>query len=111
MKLQKIDTTVVFDLQRTHMQMNVADHQICLAHILRELTYLTELDTTQTWISQLAELISEAIRKRKTELWENIDRISILDRFRILLKTCTDNLHQKIIAMQNSLIKHNKICI
>lgn len=99
---------LVTDRHSSYFNMNVADHQICLAHILRELTFLTELDTTQTCSSQLAELIREAIHKRKTELWEKIDRKSILDRFENLLKTCTDNLHQKIIAIIKSLTKYKE---
>ena len=99
------NSILVTDRHASYFNMNVADHQICLAHILRDLTYLTELDTKQTWSSRLAELIREAIHKRKTELWENIDRISILERFENLLTTCTDNLHQKIIAILKSLIK------
>ena len=99
------NSILVTDRHASYFNMDVADHQICLAHILRELTYLTELDTSQTWSSQLAELIREAIHKRKTELWENIDRTSILDKFKNLLITCTDNLHQKIIALQKSLTK------
>lgn len=102
------NSILVTDRHASYFNMNVADHQICLAHILRELTYLTELDTKQTWSSKLSELIREAIHKRKTELWENIDRISILERFENLLTTSTDNLHQKIIAILKSLTKFKK---
>jgi hypothetical protein len=99
---------LVSDRHSSYFNMHVADHQICLAHILRELTFLTELDTKQTWSSQLAELIREAIHKRKTELWENIDRNAILDKFKKLLTICTDNLHQKIIATIKSLTKYKE---
>lgn len=102
------NSILVTDRHASYFNMNVADHQICLAHILRELTYLTELDTSQTWTSQLAELIRDSIHKRKTELWEDIDRISILDKFKILLTTCTDNLPQKIIAILKSLTKYKE---
>ncbi len=99
---------LVTDRHKSYFNMNVADHQICLAHILRELTFLTELDTKQTWSSELAKLIREAIHKRKTESWENIDRNSILNKFQNLLTTCTDNLHQKIIALIKSLTKYKE---
>lgn len=102
------NSILVTDRYASYFKMNVADHQICLAHVLRNLTYLTELDTKQTWSSKMAELIREAIHKRKTELWENIDRISILERFEDLLTTCTDNLHQKIIAILKSLTKYKE---
>ena len=102
------NSLLVTDRHSSYFNMHVADHQICLAHILRELTFLTELDTKQTWSWELAELIREAIHKRKTELWEKIDRNSILDRFKNLLTTCTDNLHQKIIALIKSLTKYKE---
>jgi transposase len=101
-------SVLVTDRHSSYFNMNVADHQICLAHILRELTFLTELDTKQTWSSELAKLIREAIHKRKTESWENIDRNSILNKFQNLLTTCTDNLHQKIIALIKSLTKYKE---
>ena len=69
---------------------------------------MTELDTKQTWSSELAKLIREAIHKRKTESWDNIDRNSILNKFQNLLTTCTDNLHQKIIALIKSLTKYKE---
>jgi transposase len=102
------NSILVTDRHASYFNMNVADHQICLAHILRDLTYITELDSTQTLSSELAELIREAIHSRKTELWEKIDRDSILDRFKKLLTTCTDNLHQKIIAIIKSLTKYKE---
>jgi transposase len=100
------NSILVTDRHSSYFNMIVADHQICLAHILRDLTFLTELDTKQTWSSRLTELIREAIHQRKTELWENIDRSSIIDKFNKLLEICTDNLHQKIIALIKSLTKY-----
>ena len=97
---------LVTDRHASYFNMTVEGHQICLAHILRELTFLTELYPNQTWSSQLAELIRDAIHKRKTDKWEDIDRYSILERFTKLLTTCIDSLHLKIIAIQKSLIKH-----
>ena len=97
---------LVTDRHASYFNTKAAGHQICLAHILRELNYLTELDKTQTWSSKLTELIRESIHKRKTEPWENIDRKSILQRFKELLEFSTDTFHKKIIALQKSLIKH-----
>ena len=55
------NSILVTDRHASYFNMNVADHQICLAHILRDLTYLTELDTKQTWSARLDELIREAL--------------------------------------------------
>ena len=100
------NSILVTDRHSSYFNMSVADHQLCLAHILRNLIFLTELDENQNLTSELAELIRDAIHKRKTELWENINRSSILNRFDKLLTSPTDNLHQKIIAIIKSLTKH-----
>ena len=102
------NSILVTDRHSSYFNMNVADHQLCLAHVLRNLIFLTELDKNQSLTSELAELIRAAIHKRKTELWENIDRSSILNRFDKLLTSCTDNLHQKIIAIIKSLTKYKE---
>ncbi len=102
------NSILVTDRHSSYFNMNVANHQLCLAHILRELTYLSELDTNQTVSTELAKLITDAIHERKTVLWEKIDRNSILNRFENLLTTCTDNLHQKIIAIIKSLTKYKE---
>lgn len=100
------NAVLISDRHASYYKMNVAGHQICLAHILRELIYLNELDTSQRWSAELAELIREAIHARKTVQWDEIDRKSILERFQNLLNQSTDNLHQKIIAIQKSLTKY-----
>lgn len=99
-------STLVTDRHASYFKINVAGHQICLAHILRELIYLDELDTSQTWSTELAKLIREAIHTRKTVIWDKIDRKSIIERFHNLLDQCTDNLHQKVIAIKKSLTKY-----
>jgi transposase len=100
--------TLVTDRHSSYFNMVVKDHQLCLTHLLRELAYLSELSPDQTWSSRMAELLREAIHKRKTENWEHLDRKSILERFANLLATATNHLHQKIIALHKSLIKHKE---
>ncbi|MDE7419994.1 MAG: transposase, partial [Muribaculaceae bacterium] len=40
--------------------MNVKGHQICIAHLLRNLNYLNDLDKNQNWSSLLQELLRKA---------------------------------------------------
>lgn len=100
------NATLVTDRHASYFKMNVAGHQLCLAHILRELIYLTELDPEQTWTSKMIELLRDSIHKRKTETWELIDRKSILSRFKALLDESTESLHKKIITLKKGLTKH-----
>lgn len=42
-------STLVTDRKQTYFKMNVKDHQVCLAHLLRNAEYLNELDAKQDW--------------------------------------------------------------
>ena len=84
----------------------VKDHQLCLAHLLRELTYLSEFDKNQKWSSPLKELFQEAIHKRKIMAWENIPREDLLKRLDDLLGEPLYELHEDFGRLQRSLRKH-----
>jgi transposase len=88
--------------------MNVKGHQICLAHLLRELIYLSELEPEEPWPKEMMELLREAIHKRKTVDWEKIERESILKRFEKLLYKCLYGVNREIENLRNSLIKHRE---
>lgn len=40
------------------------NHQVCLAHLLRELQYLSELKSRQKWSERVADLFRKAIHER-----------------------------------------------
>jgi transposase len=99
------NSILITDRHCSYFNMNVADHQICLAHILRDLIYLTEFDENQSWSAKLTELIRDAIHNRKTKLWTEIDRDSIIENFNKLLGISTEGFHQKTITLIKSLTK------
>jgi transposase len=102
------DSWLVTDRHSSYFKMNVKGHQICLAHLLRELVYLQELEPKETWSRKMWELLREAIHKRKTVPWEKIDRKSILDRFDQLLYASLQFTNRKIENLKKSLIKHRE---
>ena len=50
----------VTDRHSAYFVLNFLDHQVCLAHLLRELEYLTELDPKQNWSKDVADQIGRA---------------------------------------------------
>ena len=64
--------------------MNVKDHQVCLAHLLRNAEYLNELDSNQDWSRRFIQLIEYSINLRREG---NITSIKIK-----VLKTKMKNL-------------------
>ena len=59
------NSTLVTDRHRSYFNMNVKDHQVCLAHLLRNAQYLNELDTKQDWSRRFIHLIAHAIDLRR----------------------------------------------
>jgi hypothetical protein len=98
----------VTDRHSSYFNMDVKGHQICIAHLLRELTYLQELVPQASWPEKMKKLLQEAIHKRKTREWHLIDRQAIIEKFEELLFCCTKHLNRAIGILQNSLIKHRE---
>ena len=100
------DATLMTDRWTPYFNLPVKNHQICLAHLLRDLTYLSDLDKTQSWSSDMMELFREAIHKRKTMNWEDIPRAKLLEKLDDLLQRPVDKLHEDFACLQRSLLKH-----
>lgn len=96
-------TTLVTDRLGAYFKMKVAYHQVCLAHLLRNLTYLSELDTKQTWSSRLKSLLEKAIHQRKSRKWENISRKRLYESLDKLLQESVDKLDREFGRLQRSL--------
>ena len=59
------NTILVTDRKQTYFNMDVKNHQVCLAHLLRNAEYLNELDTKQDWSRRFIHLIGHAINLRR----------------------------------------------
>lgn len=97
--------TAVTDRHSAYFALHFLNHQVCLAHLLRELQYLSELDTSQKWSEQVANLFREAIHKRNTNPTDIISKASWLDKLDSLLKLNVCKFGKKFDTFKNGLIK------
>ena len=97
--------TAVTDRHAAYFALDFKDHQICLAHILRELQYLTELDSNQDWSKKVEELLKEAIHKRNENPSKKMDTSSCLKKLDDLLKLSLGHLKKDFDRLRNGLIK------
>ena len=81
-----VDSMLVTDRHSLYFNMETAGYQICLAHLLRELIYLGELDSTQQWSPAVLKLLRDSIHQRKTIPFAEIDIGGIKQRFHDLMK-------------------------
>ena len=98
--------TAVTDRHAAYFALDFKDHQICLAHILRELQYLNELDPNQDWSKKVEELLKETIHKRKENPSTKIDASPWLKKLDDLLKLSLGHLKRDFDRLRNGLIKY-----
>ena len=78
--------TAVTDRHSAYFALHFLNHQVCLAHLLRELQYFNELDKGQTWSKEVEKIFQEAIHERKERLHAVIDKTPWLEMLDDLLK-------------------------
>ena len=99
---------LVTDRHASCFNMETAGHQLCLAHLLRYLIYLSESNQEQTWSPDMLNLLRESIYRRKSVPFGEIDTGDIKDRFNVLINRDANALDKKCEALRKSLVKHKE---
>jgi len=99
-------TTIVSDCWASYFKTNAKSHQICTAHILRELQYLTERYKGQTWSGRLTKLIKVALKINRLQYIDPRIVARITNKLKEFLNEVIDKSFKKIIALQKRLIKY-----
>jgi transposase len=105
-------SVLVHDCWRSYFKVVALAHQICLAHLLRELNHIGECYKLK-WSNELKELFVETIAFKKTLLPKDYHKTSIQimefeERLSKLLQEPIDEKHLLASAFQNRLIKHRQ---
>lgn len=62
-----VDSTLVSDRLALYFKVECADHQICLAHLLRNTLYMQDLLKGNKWAAEMLALLRGAIHHRKSQ--------------------------------------------
>jgi hypothetical protein len=84
---------IVSDRHTSYFNIETAGHQLCLAHLIRNLVYLSELNQKQTWSTDMLDLLRDSIRQRKSVPYGEID-VCIKDRFNRLMQEMVEKEEQ-----------------
>lgn len=95
----------VTDRHSAYFALHFINHQVCLAHLLRECQYLNELDKSQEWSKSVETLFQEAIHERNQKPTESIDSTPWLDRLDELIDENLSKLNDKFNTFKNGLLK------
>ncbi|GHV21968.1 transposase [Clostridia bacterium] len=99
------NTVLVSDCYSGYFSQNVAAHQICTAHVLRDLTFLSQVHEKHSWPKKMMALIRDALHLRKAD-FEQIDVDRILQRLQVLLNQTIGKKYKKIKTLQKRLRKY-----
>jgi len=97
--------TAVTDRHSAYFAIDFLGNQICLAHLLRNLEYLNDIDKEQTWAKEVQTLLREAIHQRNEKPTETIPKESWLARLDNLLMKNLDNLRKEFNELKRGIIK------
>ena len=95
----------VTDRHSAYFAINFLNHQVCLAHLLRELEYLSQLDNEQQWSAQVQTLLREAIHERNTRPEDIICKEPWLERLDKLLEKNQTQLKEDFERLRKGLVK------
>lgn len=95
----------VTDRHSAYFVLHFLNHQVCLAHILRELQYLNEVDDKQQWSRRIENILQQAIHERNEHPQDIIPKESWLKRLDDILKQSVTSLGKDFQRLKNGLIK------
>ena len=103
--------TVVHDCWKPYFITNCQSHQICTAHLLRELKYLEKLYPGENWTSSFKSLLLEAIELKKqltpTDYYHTNEKCqTIEEHLAKLLQYQVDPKYQKLHAFKDRIVKY-----
>ena len=104
------NAVLVHDCWRSHFNTNALSHQICLAHLLRELNYLTER-YNHKWsnVSKVLFMSALDLKKQMNQVdyyIQNPKRKNIEKRLDRLLNYSLPPNHKELITFQKRLVKY-----
>ena len=95
----------VTDRHSAYFAIDFLNNQICLAHLLRNLEYLNDIDKDQTWAKEVQTLLREAIHLRNEKPADVIPKENWLVRLDNLLRQNHDNLRKEFNELKRVIIK------
>lgn len=95
----------VTDRHSAYFAIDFLNNQVCLAHLLRNLEYLNDIDKEQTWAKEVQSLLREAIHQRNEKPSATISAVGWLERLDELLKKNLDHLRKEFNELKRGLTR------
>jgi len=97
---------LVSDCWASYFKTNALSHQLCTAHLLRELKYLKEIYKKSTWAERMSLLIVNALALRKTDYITKASVDEVLISFGDLIDEPIDSALKELIPFHKRMVKY-----
>ena len=97
---------LVTDCWASYFKTNALSHQLCTAHLLRELKYLKEIYKNSTWVERMSLLIVNALALRKTDYITKASVDEVLRSFRDLINEPINSALKEVIPFHKRMVKY-----
>ncbi|MDP1725347.1 MAG: IS66 family transposase [Bacteroidota bacterium] len=98
---------LVTDCWAAYFKENPAGHQLCTAHLLRELKFFTQKYPENTWAPRLSKLITDALHMRKQDKLSPEKSKEITQTFLQLIKEPVNQKIKELISFQKRMVKYS----
>lgn len=100
---------LVTDCWPAYFKVGAMSHQVCTAHLQRELIHFKQCYPENTWVKRLDALIENSLDLRRNNKLTSIKIEEIYRTFSLLLKEPATNKEiKKLIAFQKRMVKYEK---
>jgi transposase len=105
-----INAVLIHDCWRSHFQTPALNHQLCTAHLLRELNYFIE-NYNEPWAIKFCKLLLDALKVKDEMKWEHYHkyhkpRRDIESRLKILLEQNTNIKIAELETFRKRMVKY-----
>ncbi|MDR0206753.1 MAG: transposase [Bacteroidales bacterium] len=105
------ETILVHDCWASYFGVQAKGHQICTAHLLRELKYLSKLYPQQKWSKDFTSLLGQALELKKNMTYVDYlqpvkKRTNIEKQLELLLQQTINPKYQKLVVFKERIIRY-----
>lgn len=100
------DNILITDCWKSYFKTNAANHQLCTAHLLRELEYFTQKYKNDSWSANMKKLIMDALDLHKKEESTDDEKEIIFSTFNGLLEADIDPKKKDLVTFKKRMVKY-----
>lgn len=102
------NNVLVTDCWASYFKTDAGSHQLCTAHLLRELTFLKDRYKNDTWAERLSELLVKSLNLRKTDNITIVNVDGIMKSFMDLINEPMNKDLDELTAFRKRMTKYSK---